>query len=544
LTHSSSCRVVGLAAAYLFLQVDNRGEMQSHITRRSTQVLLSVVFCLFLLSQGAEVSRITHLLHFLNSNTGTEPGSATPKLHPAYYGAETLEVLSKHAGYIQKSLLGTEEYLSKLATFVASLQLNVDPDVEHGGFQAYSTEKKDLDRDSLITTINSYLASRVLQIASSRLGGDEDYFKRMDPVAALTFLTKARKEGVFSLHPYAREPCISAIFYGIQAWNVFTAHAPKETKDSKYHAPSSENTLKYLKGLFENGGFKQDSRMKETDLRSTYQAIVALKLIGQWENFAGTNRKDVVDKIWKFVSAHQDKTTSAFGETPGAAPDVASTFFAVSIAKELGLDVLNEEAIVKFIGSLQSFQDGGFKLRPTSTSGQYANTYYATQTLERLNRMNLLEDTMHQQDRVVYPPHFLPNASFYLMIILALSTFAGALYLVTRPTKKKGEAGEEEEEAEEEGEEEETSVLEKKRLAEEKKAKKVAPTMTIIRNNQTKECTDKDGVPFPIEKLDRKEWDIVSSEDKGEHTIYVVKKKEKKDKDVPTPGALRKRRNK
>jgi hypothetical protein len=143
--------------------------------------------------------------------------------------------------------------------------------------------------------------------------------------------------------------------------------------------------------------------------------------------------------------------------------------------------------------------------------------------------MNLLEDNMRQQDRVVFVPQFIPNAAFYLIIILALTLFAGVLYLVTRGSGKE----------EEDEELEEDEVVPEKKRSDDKKARRKDATITIIRNNQTKECVDKDGEAFPIDNLDRKEWDIVSSEDKGEHTVYVLRKKEGK-KDQGTP--LRKRR--
>lgn len=490
--------------------------------------VVSVFFLVLVASSfvlGAEVSRITQLLHFLNSNVGNEPGGTSPKLHSAYYGAETLETLSKHAGYIQKSLLGTEDYLFKLGVFVSLLQVSTEADPEYGGFQTFSGEKKEVEysADKPVCTVgNSFFAGRIIEVGSSRLGGGEDQFKRVDASAALTFLAKSRKDGVYVTHPAAKEPTVSAVFYGTHAWNIFSRHS----KDSKLEVANADNTLKFLKSLFEGGGFKQDAKAKEADLRSTYQAIVALKALKLWDSF-NSNRKDTVEQIKKFVSSHQDSNTFAFGSAPGASADVASTYLAVGIAKELGLEsILNDKAITSFIGSLQSFQDGGFRLRPTGTSGHYANTFHAIQTLERLGTMNLLEDTMHQQDRVVYVPQFIPNAAFYLVIVLVLTLFAGALYLVTRGSGK-------------EDEEEEEYVPDKKiRSSEEKKIRKKEATITIIRNNQTKECVDKDGEPFPIDTLDRKEWEILSSEDKGEHTVYVLRKREGK-KEPGTP--LRKR---
>jgi prenyltransferase beta subunit len=66
----------------------------------------------------------------------------------------------------------------------------------------------------------------------------------------------------------------------------------------------SDFGARFLKGLFEGGGFKQDAKAKEADLRATYQAIIALKTLNQWDSF-NSNRKDTVDQIKKFVSSHQ-----------------------------------------------------------------------------------------------------------------------------------------------------------------------------------------------------------------------------------------------
>jgi len=498
-------------------------EVMAKMNRVVSAFFLVLIASSFVL--GAEVSRITQLLHFLNANVGSEPGGTSPKLHTAYYGAETLDTLSKHAGYIQKSLLGTEDYLFKLGTFVSLLQVTTEADPEYGGFQAFSGEKKEVEysADKPVCTVgNSFFAGRVIEVGSSRLGGGEDHFKRVDASAALTFLAKSRRDGVYVTHPAAKEPTVSAIFYGSQAWNIFSRH----TKDTKLEAANADNTLKFLKGLYEAGGFKHDAKAKEADLRSTYQAIVALKNLKLWDSF-NTNRKDTVEQIKKFVSSYQDSKTSAFGNAPGAPADIASTYLAVGIAKELGLEsILDDKAITSYIGSLQNFHDGGFRLRPTGTSGHYANTFHAIQTLERLGTMNLLEDTMRQQDRIVYIPQFIPNAAFYLVIVLALTLFAGALYLVTRGSGK------------DEEEEEEAYVPERKKSEGEKKIRKKEATITIIRNNTTKECVDKDGEPFPIDTLDRKEWEILSSEDKGDHTVYILRKREGK-KDPGTP--LRKR---
>jgi len=60
--------------------------------------------------------------------------------------------------------------------------------------------------------------------------------------------------------------------------------------------------------------------------------------------------------------------------------------------------------------------------------------------------------------------------------------------------------------------------------------------MTILRDKVTKECMDKDGVPYPIDNLNKKEWDIVATQETDTHTIYTLKKKELSQKQKESPS--------
>jgi len=437
------------------------------------------------------------------------------KLHSARYGAEILLTLSKHAGYIQKNVLLASDYTYKVATFVSGLQSTAESDGDFGGFQAFPGEKKEFevfDGEFVSTVITSFLAGRVLEISDSPLGGgQENYLKKVDVGAALKFLSKSKKDDVYSLFPGSDQVSVASVYYGSKAWALFSAHekAPATATPAK-----SEAIVPFLKSLFKDGGFRHSTDNDQADLQSTYQAIFLLKSLNLWDSFA-SNRKDVEEKIHKFVLSHRDASTKAFGEVPGAEPDVANTFWAVAIAKELGLEhVVDTPAVTEFVTSLQSYTDGGFKLNhQTNGGGHHSNTYYALETLEALGRVAVLEEMLAHPDRVVLAPQFIHNAAFVAMAVLVLVGFAGTLYLLPRA----------EEETDEDADKAESDKKKEKKMA---KKKKKEPTMTIIRNRETKECVDKDGVPFPIDSLNKKEWDIVDTKESDTHTIYVLRKKD------------------
>ena len=112
---------------------------------------------------------------------------------------------------------------------------------------------------------------------------------------------------------------------------------------------------------------------------------------------------------------------------------------------------------------------------------------------------------------------------FTASVILVLALFAGALYLLpTSPAEDK----------------EEESLL----LDTAAKRDKKEPIVTIVRNNKTGECIDKDGVSFPIDSLNKEEWDIVSKVDSDETTTYTLRYKGKSGGSVTSPTKGRKRK--
>jgi len=445
---------------------------------RKVVLLLALIF--FGAVFSVQVARTTHLLRFMSSNVGAEPGSGL-RLHSAYYGAEILNTLSKHAGYIQKNVLLASDYTYKLATFVSTLQSTVESDDDFGGFHTFPGERKEYEvyvGEFVSTVANSYFAGRVLEIGDSPLGGGQDrYLEKVNLAAALKFLSKSKKDDLYTLYPGADQVSMSSLYYGSKAWSLLSAHAaaPAGVTPAK-----PEAALKFLKSLFQDGGFKHSADATHADLQSTYQAVSLLKSLNLWDSFAN-KRNEVTEAIQRFILAHRDATTMAFGEK-NSEPDVASTFWAVSVAKQLGLEhVVDAAAVVEFVASLQSFSDGGFKLHRSDAAGHYANTFYALETLETLGKVSVLEGFLVQQERVVLAPQFLHNAAFGIAIVLTLVAFAAALYILPRSK-------------EEEGEEEETKDKATKKDKSLKKKRKEA-TITIIRNNVTKECQDKDGAP-------------------------------------------------
>jgi len=105
--------------------------------------VLSFLVLLFCISVfGVEVSRITHLLSFLNSHVAADPGTTQIKLHPAYYGAEILDILSKHPGYIQAGILSASQFTYKLCSIVSELQIKNEGEKDFGGFRPYYEKKK------------------------------------------------------------------------------------------------------------------------------------------------------------------------------------------------------------------------------------------------------------------------------------------------------------------------------------------------------------------------------------------------------------------
>jgi len=238
----------------------------------------------------------------------------------------------------------------------------------------------------------------------------------------------------------------------------------------------------------------------------------------------------------------------------GTEPDVVSTAMATAILKKIGqLDAAKSRPIALFVASLQSYESGAFKLKKGDGAGHHVNTYYALETLETLGQMSVLEDTLRLPEHVVNPPKYVPYTAFLAAVVLSLLSFVGLLYVVTR-----GSSVEEEEEPEEESETEKTEGEEKegeekgesKEKGEDKKGKKekpkkkkVEPTITIYRNNDTREYMDKDGESFPTESLNTKEWQIIEQKeiDGGKRTEYIIRKVES----YSTPhGGVTKRRNK
>lgn len=137
--------------------------------------------------------------------------------------------LLQHAGYIQKNVLLASDYTYKLATFVTTLQSVVESDGDFGGFQTFPNEKRDFevyDGEFVSTVVNSYFAGRVLEISDSPLGGSqENFLKKIDTTAALKFLSKAKKDDLYALYPGADQVSVASVYYGVKAWNLFSAHA-------------------------------------------------------------------------------------------------------------------------------------------------------------------------------------------------------------------------------------------------------------------------------------------------------------------------------
>jgi len=74
-----------------------------------------------------------------------------------------------------------------------------------------------------------------------------------------------------------------------------------------YHGRQGINDfalVRFLKGLFHEGGFKHNAEAHHPDLQSTYQAISLLKSLKLWDSFAN-NRKDVQELVQKFVLSHR-----------------------------------------------------------------------------------------------------------------------------------------------------------------------------------------------------------------------------------------------
>jgi len=487
------------------------------------------VVCLFIcLAFSAELSRIAHILHFLSANVGTEAGNVSLRLHPAYYGAEVLNTLAQHPGYIQKSILLTSDYTYKLGTFVSSLQVTNEADGDFGGFQSFTGEKKDFEvfeGEYVCTVVNSYLAGRVLEISDSGLGGNEHNLKKIDSTAALRFLAKSRtSKGLYALYPGSEQVSLSSLYYGNLAWELYSRH----TTPAQSPSPSAA-VLAHVKELFKDGGFRAHADVKHADLQSTFQAVSLLKALDLWDTFASQNRKATEDQIQKFVLSHKDEATHAFFERKGLEPDVASTYWAVAVANKLGFaSAVDTNAVTRFVASLQRPTDGGFRLRASSPTGHFANTFYALQTLELLKTVPVLEETLAQEERVILAPQYIPSLAISVSIVLVLVVFAGVLYLLPRTKDDESNEG--------------AQATEKKKKDTEGKKKKKEPQMTIIRNKATKECVDKDGIPYPIDSLNKKEWDVVSTKETETHTIYVLKKKDTllKQKLRESPGARRK----
>jgi len=296
------------------------------------------------------------------------------------------------------------------------------------------------------------------------------------------------------------------------------------------------------------GGFRHSLGAQHPDLRSTYEAVKTLNILNLWESIVSEKGKDIRPDIAQFVATHK-VVGSGYAEAPGQEADVISTSLAVSILSGLGskntVQIPTDE-LAAFVVSLQA-ADGGWKLRKANSgSGHYVNTFYALEALEALGKTSLLEPSFRKEGVLVYHyPQYLPTIAVYVVVALALVTLALLLYIAPgkseEPTNDTVDSSESEAEAADTTSQKDDSEGKKpksKTPGAAKKKKKEA-TVTVIRNNETKECVDKDGVAFSVETLDKTTWDIVSQENKGTHTVYVIRKKE-----VQTSPQIRGRKRK
>jgi len=263
-----------------------------------------------------------------------------------------------------------------------------------------------------------------------------------------------------------------------------------------------------------------------------------LQISGAWDAFLNQH-KDAKRDITQYIKSFKTED-GVFSEERGTASvegDVTSTYFGVATAKALGslTDVgVSGGSAGEWIVSLQA-PNGGFRLRKSSNSGHYVNTYYALQALEALNKTNLLETTYSRPGGVVLQGvQFIPTIAIWIVIVLVLVASCLILWLMSPSISDevKEKAEEEEKEGDESKDKEETkgkdnekSDKEKPRL---KKRSKKEPTITLYRDKKTQQCVDTDGEPFPVDSLNRKEWDIISKEEKDTHTVFVIRKKDSK----------------
>jgi len=271
--------------------------------------------------------------------------------------------------------------------------------------------------------------------------------------------------------------------------------------------------------------------------------------LGLWDTFLNQHKdakQAIIQHIKSFKNADgvfsEDRGTSA-GEG-----DVTSTYFGIATAtalnalKEVGLGSTAGEWIV----SLQA-PNGGFRLRKSSNSGHYVNTLYALQALELLNKTNLLESTYSRSGGVsaLQGVQFIPTIAIWIVIVLVLVASCLLLWLMSPSLSDEKEKEEEEETAEGE-DKEETKGKDKNEKGDKEKAKpkkrsKKEPTITLYRDKVTQQCVDTDGEPFAVDSLNKKEWDIISKEEKDTHTVFVIRKKDSK---TDSRGSRGRKRNK
>eukprot|EP01090_Pellita_catalonica_P000237 TRINITY_DN10165_c0_g1_i1.p1 TRINITY_DN10165_c0_g1~~TRINITY_DN10165_c0_g1_i1.p1 ORF type:complete len:493 (-),score=109.72 TRINITY_DN10165_c0_g1_i1:11-1489(-) len=456
-------------------------------------------------AQSARVSRITPLLTLLQKNGANDPATSQPKLHNAFYASEILNVLGKHAGYIQSEAITASFFVNKMALFATSLQITTKgEDQNFGGFQTFPGEEDTFGApytdQMTTTTATSYYAGRVLEIGSSELAIDSNHFDDNICSAALSFLEASADGGVFRLNPVS-DKTISSVYYGTLAWKLWAARSSQDVSDVNAAAISS-----FISGQYSAGGFAATGT--SADLRTTFEALATLQAVNGLKAFLSANPSAQKD-ISAFVGKHSSDE-GGFSAVAGGSADAVSTFYAIKIGELIGASSVDKVAASEFLLSLQT-NDGSFKLRSSNTVGHYSNTYFALNALEALKTTNKLEVSRDVSDPIVLPISFTPVVTVYVIVLLALALFAAVLFMMSSSDE------------EDEEDEEENYAAQKVSKKQEKLIKK-DPVITLIRDNANGKLVDEDGEDFPSSTLSPTEWDIISKEERETTTVYKIRK--------------------
>ena len=181
----------------------------------------------------------------------------------------------------------------------------------------------------------------------------------------------------------------------------------------------------------------------DIDLAYTYCAIRALKILGRLDLI---NRTKMIESILKYESYDYENGTSSFCES------LTGTAIGLEVLYILNaLNMVNTTRYIRYVLGYQNHLNGGFSFSHIDTRSFVIATYYAIHMLNRINRLDVMNESFTLDAIPTYVPYKgdnngnggiqLPNigeASVYAQIIVAFGLIVAISWkIIDNHTRKK-----------------------------------------------------------------------------------------------------------